>query len=222
MDGSTARAARWNGSMGTVLEDVTSETIDAQHMSIRAGILGRKRHEASASTIRMAGRRRSARDVQVLAGIESRQPGDCRAVLPLRTPQLVELLEVEPELARSPEEAPQAPAVLRPPWIQVLFTDIERHRSARIVRGSLPLRFRLSGGPSCRDGGRTWFRVENRQFDPVRDSGQRRKHACDSQWCLPMTNGARQRETDGGPDWDGATIGIRCLTSKSTIANASA
>ena len=67
--------------------------------SIRAGIIGRKRHEASASTIRMAGRRRSARDVQALAGIQSRQPGDCRAVLPLRTPQLVEILEVEPELA---------------------------------------------------------------------------------------------------------------------------
>ena len=31
LKGSTGRAARWNGSMGTVLEDVTSEIIDAEH-----------------------------------------------------------------------------------------------------------------------------------------------------------------------------------------------
>ena len=85
-----------------------STTLPPHRRQHPADMLGRKRDEAPVPTMRMAGRRRSARDVQVLAGVEGRQPGDRRAVLPLRAPQLVELLEVEPELARSPEEAPQA------------------------------------------------------------------------------------------------------------------
>ena len=43
-----------------------------------------------------------------VAGVQRRQTGDRRAVLLLRTPQFVELLEVEPKLARRPEEASQA------------------------------------------------------------------------------------------------------------------
>ena len=49
--------------------------------------------------------RRSTRRVQVPGGVQGGQPGDRRAVLALRTPQLVELPEVEPELARGAEEA---------------------------------------------------------------------------------------------------------------------
>lgn len=35
MDGSANRAAGWNGSMKTVLEEVTSDAIDAEHIRRR-------------------------------------------------------------------------------------------------------------------------------------------------------------------------------------------
>ena len=50
---------------------------------------------------------RLTRGAHSVAVVQRRQTGDRRAVLLLGTTQLVELLEVDPELARRPEDAPQ-------------------------------------------------------------------------------------------------------------------
>ena len=50
----------------------------------------------------------SLRGAKPLTVAELRQAGDRRAVFLLRAPQLVEFLQVEPKLARSPEAAPDA------------------------------------------------------------------------------------------------------------------
>ena len=73
---------------------------------------------------------RSSRRVEMLGGIEGRQPTNSRTALPFRTPKFVEPLEIEPKFARGAEEVPQAKGRVtsdRAPTVENLGDAVNRH-----------------------------------------------------------------------------------------------